>query len=49
MWVQLFTDSKREEIVNLFQVADFNTKRKVYDTMVRLDGTHADDYKVLLK
>lgn len=49
MWVQLFTDAKREEIVNLFQVADFNTKRKVYDAMVRLDGTHADDYKVLLK
>jgi hypothetical protein len=49
MWVQLFSDAKRDEVVNLFQVADFNTKRKVYNIMVKLDGTHANDYRVLLK
>ncbi len=49
MWVQLFADAKREEVINLFQVADFNTKRKVYNIMVKLDGTHANDYRVLLK
>ena len=49
MWVQLFTDSKRDEIINLFKVADFNTKNSVYQMMVRLDGTHANDYRQLLK
>lgn len=49
MWVQLFSDAKKDEIINLFQVADFNTKRKVYGIMVKLDGTRANDYRVLLK
>ena len=49
MWVQLFADSKRDEIIGLFGVADFSTKRKVYNIMVKLDGTHADSYRVLLK
>lgn len=49
MWVQLFSESKRDEIIELFKVCDFNTKRKVYNIMVRLDGTHANDYRVLLK
>jgi len=49
MWVQLFSDAKRDEVINLFQVADFNTKRKIYNIMVKLDGTHANDYRVLLK
>lgn len=49
MWVQLFAESKKDEIINLFQVADFNTKRQVYGLMVRLDGTHANEYRALLK
>ncbi len=49
MVVQLFTDSKRDEIINLFKVVDINTKRKVYQMMVKMDGTHANDYRVLLK
>lgn len=49
MWVQLFTDSKRDEIINLFKVTDINTKRKIYQMMVKMDGTHANDYRVLLK
>lgn len=49
MWVQLFAESKRDEIIELFKVTDFNTKRKVYNIMVKLDGTHANDYRVLLK
>ncbi|CAA6830150.1 MAG: Unknown protein [uncultured Aureispira sp.] len=49
MLVQLFSDAKKDEIINLFQVADFNTKRKVYGIMVKLDGTRANDYRVLLK
>ncbi len=49
MWVQIFADSKRDEIINLFQVADFGTKRKVYNIMIKLDGTHADSYRSLLK
>jgi|VirMetMinimDraft_7_1064189.scaffolds.fasta_scaffold11406_1 hypothetical protein len=49
MWVQLFSDAKKDELINLFQVADFNTKRKIYGIMVKLDGTRANDYRVLLK
>lgn len=49
MWVQIFSDAKKDEIINLFQVADFNTKRKIYSIMVKLDGTRANDYRVLLK
>lgn len=49
MWVQLFTDSKRDEIINLFKVTDINTKRRIYQMMVKMDGTHANDYRVLLK
>lgn len=49
MWVQIFSDAKKNEIINLFQVADFNTKRQVYGIMVKLDGQRASDYSVLLK
>lgn len=49
MWVQIFSDAKKDEILKLFQVADFNTKRQVYDIMVKLDGTRADAYRSLLK
>lgn len=49
MLIQLFTDCKREEIINLFEVADLNTKRKVYGIMTKLDGAHADSYRPLLK
>ena len=49
MLVQLFSDAKKDELINLFQVADFNTKRQVYGIMVKLDGQRANDYRVLLK
>lgn len=49
MLVQIFSDAKKDEIINLFQVADFNTKRQVYGIMVKLDAQHANDYRVLLK
>lgn len=49
MLIQIFSDAKKDEIINLFQVADFNTKRQVYGIMVKLDGQRANDYRVLLK
>lgn len=49
MLVQIFTDSKRDEVINLFKVADMNTKRKVYQIMVKIDGAHASFYRELLK
>lgn len=49
MWVQIFSDAKKDEILELFQVADFNTKRQVYSIMVKLDGTRAEAYRSLLK
>ncbi|MFK7797895.1 MAG: DUF4835 family protein [Aureispira sp.] len=49
MWVQIFSDAKKDEILNLFQVADFNTKRQVYSIMVKLDGTRTEAYRALLK
>ncbi len=49
MWVQIFSDAKKDEILDLFQVADFNTKRQVYSIMVKLDGTRAEAYRALLK
>ncbi|MCP4442811.1 MAG: DUF4835 family protein [Aureispira sp.] len=49
MWVQLFADFKRDEIINAFSIADVRTKRKVHDIMIKLDATHAQEYKALLK
>lgn len=48
MIVQLFSDAKRQEILNVFSVADSRMRRQVYDIMVKIDGTHTNDYKVLL-
>lgn len=48
MIIQLFADGKREEILNVFSVADQRMRRQVYDIMVKIDGTHTNDYKVLL-
>lgn len=49
VWVQIFMDAKKDELLNLFQVADPNTRRKVYGILVKLDGSHANEYRVLLK
>lgn len=49
MWIQLFADFKRDEIINAFEVADARTKRKVHDIMIKIDATHTQDYKRLLK
>jgi len=49
MIVQVFANMKRDEIVGAFGVADITTRRKVYDIMVKLDGTKAEQYKDLLK
>jgi len=47
MLVQLFVNAKRDEILNIFTVADLKTRRKIYEYMVKLDGTHAGDYQKL--
>lgn len=49
MWIQLFADFKRDEIINAFAVADARTKRKVHDIMIKVDATHSQEYKELLK
>lgn len=49
MIVQLFVNAKRDEVLNLFAIADFRTRRRVYDVMIKVDGTHASDYQVLTK
>lgn len=48
MIIQTFVSSKRDEILNVFEIADQRTRRKVYDIMIRLDGARAADYKPLL-
>lgn len=49
MIIQVFSNMKRDEILNSFLVADVATKRKIYDLMIKLDGTKAENYKELLK
>ncbi len=49
MIIQIFTIMKRDELAQLFLVADVATKRKAYDLLVKLDGAKADSYKDLLK
>jgi hypothetical protein len=45
MLVQTFVNSKRDEILNVFSIADLRTRRRIYDIMVKIDGTHAADYQ----
>lgn len=47
MIVQTFVNSKRDEILNVFSVADLRTRRRIYDIMIKIDGTHAADYQKL--
>ncbi len=49
MLIQTFTTMKRDELAQLFLVADVATKRKAYDLLVKLDGAKADTYKDLLR
>jgi hypothetical protein len=47
MIVQTFINSKRDEILNVFSVADLRTRRRIYDIMIKLDGTFAGEYQKL--
>ena len=49
MIIQLLINAKRSEIVEVFKVADGRTRRRIYDLMIKLDGTHTGDYKALLE
>ena len=48
MIVQLFVNSKRDEIIKVFSISDIRTRRKIHDVMIKLDAAHATDYKALL-
>jgi hypothetical protein len=47
MILQMFSDSKKEEIVDIFKVADRGQKKKVYDIMIQCDPARSSEYKVL--
>lgn len=47
MGLQMFSDSKYSEIVDMFKVADRGQKKKVYDIMVQCDPGRADKYAEL--
>ncbi len=47
MLVQTFVNSKRDEILNIFSISDLRTRRRIYDIMIKIDGTHAADYQKL--
>lgn len=49
MLIQLFSNMKRAEILDMFLVADVATKRKIYDIMQKLDASRIESYKDLLK
>jgi hypothetical protein len=49
MWVGIFADSKRNEIISVFEITDVLTKRNVYNNMVKIDGSNAKRYAPLLK
>lgn len=44
MIIQMFSDSKREEIIEIFRVAEKEQKRRVYDIMVAIDPARTDQY-----
>ncbi|MCH2046169.1 MAG: DUF4835 family protein [Saprospiraceae bacterium] len=48
MIVQTFVNAKRDEIIKVFSVSDVRTRRRIHDIMIKLDATHATDYKALL-
>lgn len=49
MIVQMFTDAKKEEIVEIFAVSNIGEKKRVYDIMVKLDPARTDQYVKLKK
>lgn len=42
--IQMFSDSKREEIIEIFKGGDRGQQSKVYDIMVAIDPARASDY-----
>lgn len=49
MIVQTFAQSKKDEVIQAFAIADIGTRRRVYDIMSKLDPLKIEDYKQLLK
>jgi len=45
--MQMFVDSKREEILEIFKGSGKGQQKKVYDIMVKLDPAQASEYNVL--
>lgn len=49
MTLTMFSDSKRDEIVEIFMPGDRGQKQKVYDIMIQCDPYRADEYSALTK
>lgn len=47
MAMRLFADSKRDEIIDVFQVGDKSQKANVRSIMLKIDPTQADKYNIL--
>ena len=47
MVMRLMADTKRDEVIEIFQVGDKGQKTKVRSTMLKIDPTQADRYNVL--
>jgi len=45
--MQMFVDSKRDEIIEIFKGSSKGQQKKVYDIMVKLDPAQASEYNVL--
>ena len=45
--MQMFVDSKREEILEIFKGSAKGQQKKVYDIMIKLDPAQASEYNVL--
>ena len=49
MIIQVFTDSKRKELIEVFKPTDMGTKRKAYNLLIKLDPVHASEYQKILR
>lgn len=49
MFIQLFCNAKRQEIINVFQPTDIKVKQAVFDNVIKMDGTNTEKYRVMLK
>lgn len=47
MVMRLMADTKRDEVIEIFQVGDKGQKAKVRSTMLKIDPTQADRYNIL--